>query len=205
MQEQVEALKEKIPKLPRAVEGIRDGDYRLAPNGPGDNLSPGHYDPNYGEIKNCCYLPDPGQKFQVPEVHFGANGLVVEEDGKAPTVEHGFLTVLAKGDERVTHPPDRTDYVTSGRRRALAEWVASPENPLTPRVIVNRLWYWHFGKGIVPTPGNFGKMGVPTTHPELLDCCSWLPRCDAASSGTMGMAHLFFLAHVCHISEAVGS
>ena len=171
LQEQVAALEKKIPKLPPAVEGIRDGDYRLAPNGPGDTLVSGHYNPDYGEIKNCCYVPEPGQKFEVPEVHFGANGLVVEEDLKAPVVEPGFLTVLAKGDERVTRTPDRADYVTSGRRRALAEWIASPENPLTSRVIVNRLWYWHFGEGIVPTPGNFGKMGVPPTHPELLD---WL-------------------------------
>jgi len=127
--------------------------------------------PDFGEVNNCCYLPEPGKRFEVPEVHFGANGLVVEEDLKAPVVEPGFLTVLARGDERVARPPDRADYVTSGRRRALAEWIASPENPLTSRVIVNRLWYWHFGKGIVPTPGNFGKMGSPPTHPQLLD---WL-------------------------------
>ena len=170
MKERIAAIEEKTPKLPPAVEGVRDGDYRLAPPGPGDTLVSGHYNPDYGEV-NGTYLPEPGQKYEVPKVHFGANGLVVEEDLKAPVVEPGFLTVLAKGDERVTRPPARADYVTSGRRRALAEWIASPENPLTPRVIVNRLWYWHFGEGIVPTPGNFGKMGMPPTHPKLLD---WL-------------------------------
>ena len=171
LRERIAAIEEKTPELPPAVEGVRDGDYRLAPPGPGDTLVSGHYDPDYGEVNNSSYLPEPGQKYEVPNVHFGANGLVVEEDQKAPVVEPGFLTVLAKGDERVTHPPDRADYVTSGRRRALAEWIASPENPLTSRVIVNRLWYWHFGEGIVATPGNFGKMGMPPTHPKLLD---WL-------------------------------
>ena len=58
------------------------------------------------------------------------------------------------------HVPNRTDYVTSGRRRALAEAIASPDNPLTARVMVNRIWGWHFGTGIVTTPGNFGKMGT---------------------------------------------
>lgn len=60
---------------------------------------------------------------------------------------------------------------TSGRRRALAEWVASRENPLTARVIVNRLWHHHFGRGIVATPNDFGRTGQAPTHPELLD---WL-------------------------------
>jgi hypothetical protein len=51
----------------------------------------------------------------------------------------------------------------------LAEWLGSPENPLTARVIVNRIWSHHFGRGIVATPDNFGKMGTLPTHPELLD------------------------------------
>ncbi len=170
LKDQIAAIEEQTPKAPPAVEGVRDGDYRLAPPGPGDVLVSGHYNPEYGEV-NESYLPEPGQDYEVPKVHFGANGLVVEEDLKAPVVEPGFLTVLATGDEAVTRPPARPDYVSSGRRRALAEWIASPDNPLTSRVLVNRLWYWHFGQGIVPTPGNFGKMGVPPTHPELLD---WL-------------------------------
>ncbi len=54
-------------------------------------------------------------------------------------------------------------------RLELARWIASAENPLTSRVIVNRLWRWHFGRGIVPTPDNFGGLGEKPTHPELLD------------------------------------
>jgi len=81
----------------------------------------------------------------------------------------GFITVATYGNPPTEIPP--ADGHTSGRRRALAEWLASRENPLTPRVIVNRIWHHHFGRGIIPTLDNFGKMGDPPTHPELLD---WL-------------------------------
>ncbi len=54
-------------------------------------------------------------------------------------------------------------------RREVAAWVISPSNPLTARVIVNRVWQWHFGQGLVATPNNFGLLSQPPSHPELLD------------------------------------
>jgi hypothetical protein len=79
----------------------------------------------------------------------------------------GFVGVMTYGDP-VTEIP-RPDGRTSGRRLALAEWLGSQQTPLTARVAVNRIWSHHFGRGIVPTLDNFGKMGSLPTHPELLD------------------------------------
>ena len=62
---------------------------------------------------------------------------------------------------------------SAGRRRVLAEWIASPDNMLTSRVIVNRVWQHHFGRGMVRSANNFGQLGTPPTHPRLLD---WLSR-----------------------------
>ena len=58
-----------------------------------------------------------------------------------------------------------------GRRSALAKWIVNPRNPLTARVMVNRVWQYHFGRGLAANPNNFGKMGKKPSHPELLD---WL-------------------------------
>ena len=167
--DQIQEIQKKLPPPLPVAEGIRDGDYRLTPDGPGDEPLPGKGDRfNYGV--ECCFLPEPGRPFEVPPVHFGANGMDVAEDQKSSVVQPGFLTVLVNGTAPIARPP-QNGHVSSGRRRALAEWMVSLDNPLTARVMVNRIWHWHFGRGIVPTPGNFGKMGMAPSHPELLD---WL-------------------------------
>lgn len=116
----------------------------------------------------------------------GEQALVVTEDGnraketfvllrgnpqaKGDKVEPAFPAVLMPAN-----PPPLPEFKpaddgrSSGRRRVLADWIASPQNQLTPRVLVNRVWQYHFGRGLVRSSSNFGYMGTPPTHPELLD------------------------------------
>lgn len=85
-------------------------------------------------------------------------------------VKPGLLSALAGGKPA----PDLSSVQPVQRRAEFARWLtASDENPLTARVLVNRVWGWHFGEGIVRTPNDFGHQGEPPTHPELLD---WLAR-----------------------------
>jgi len=84
-------------------------------------------------------------------------------------IEPGFLTIL---DEKpaLINPP-LNGLKSSGRRSTLANWIADKNNPLTSRVMVNRIWQQHFGKGLATNASDFGKLGDPPSHPELLD---WL-------------------------------
>lgn len=93
-------------------------------------------------------------------------------------VRRRFLTVLG-GQELPA------EAATSGRRE-LAEWIVDRDNPLTARVMVNRIWLHHFGRGLVPTPNDFGKQGKPPTHPELLD---WLAAKFIESGWSMKAVH----------------
>jgi len=96
--------------------------------------------------------------------------LLMRGDAHRPgaTIAPAFLSAVTTVEPKIVPP---TNGKTTGRRLALARWIASPENPLTARVMVNRLWQHHFGQGIVATPSDFGTMGEEPSHPELLD---WL-------------------------------
>jgi hypothetical protein len=86
---------------------------------------------------------------------------------KGDKVEPAFPVVLGGVKPVLSSPP--TGAKTCGRRLALANWIASPANPLTARVMVNRIWQYHFGRGIVRSSSNFGLQGDKPTHLELLD------------------------------------
>ena len=128
------------------------------------------------DVVSCpkCRVPPPfpgsyvhrNGRYEVPPSYFLIRGDV---ESRGPQMQPGFLTVATTGNPPTAIP--RPDGNTSGRRLALARWIASADNPLTARVIVNRLWQKHFGRGIVATLENFGRMGEPPTHQALLD---WL-------------------------------
>ena len=86
----------------------------------------------------------------------------------AHEVTPGSLAAIETMPSRFDLPPEHAE---GDRRVALARWIASPDNPLTWRSIVNRVWQYHFGRGIVATASDFGRMGAAPTHPDLLD---WL-------------------------------
>ncbi|MFM7100902.1 MAG: DUF1549 domain-containing protein, partial [Verrucomicrobiota bacterium] len=87
------------------------------------------------------------------------------QDG--PPVEPGWLSVLDERPARVEPPTGVRN--TTGRRSTLARWLTDPAHPLTARVLVNRVWQQHFGRGLVATSSDFGRLGEPPSHPELLD------------------------------------
>ena len=159
---QAAVLESQRPKPLPMAEIATDGDYRFSPLGEGDNVV---------SCPKCrippafsgSYLHKNGE-YEVPPSYFLIRG---DSESRGSQMKPGFIDVITFGN-----PPTeirRPDGNTSGRRLALAQWIGSPQHPLTVRVIVNRVWQKHFGRGIVATLENFGRMGEPPTHQELLD------------------------------------
>lgn len=107
----------------------------------------------------------------VTRIHFQGN----LREQRAEVVP-GFPSMFDPGPAPIVEAPNPN---THGRRLTLANWIVSPQNPLTARVLANRIWKLHFGSGIVATPNDFGHTGARPTHPELLD---WLAD-DLVSHG----------------------
>ena len=113
-------------------------------------------------------------------------------------VPPGFLSILEPHPADI--PPQSAG--TTGRRTALAGWIVAPENPLTARVMVNRIWQHHFGRGIVATPNDFGYSGARPTHPELLD---WLADEFVASGWSIKHVHRLMVKSATYRQASFGS
>ncbi|HHM13037.1 MAG TPA: DUF1549 domain-containing protein, partial [Planctomycetaceae bacterium] len=101
----------------------------------------------------------------------GGAATATQIPGTETVVEPGPLSILDSAPFSVQTPEAAPN--STGRRLALARWLTDPEIPLPARVIVNRIWQLYFGKGIVETPNEFGRMGQPPSHPRLLDYLAW--------------------------------
>lgn len=114
--------------------------------------------------------------------------LMLRGDAQTPgeRVEPGVPSVLRVGLAPYKIVPPTANPESSGRRLALARWLIQPNHPLTARVMVNRIWMHHFGRGLVSSPANFGRTGAPPSHPELLD---WLATEFVRSGWRMKTMH----------------
>ena len=116
--------------------------------------------PTYIKVLAPLRIPEDTAKATFEEMYIRTGGDPFAEGDR---VKPGVLSVLE--DQVAVAIPETPE----GRRKAFAEWVTDPNNPLVSRVMVNRIWQWHFGKPIAGNPNNFGSTGGLPTHPKLLD------------------------------------
>jgi hypothetical protein len=113
---------------------------------------------------------------------------------------------LQPGVPVVLEDPGKNDLhiaataTSTGRRTALAKWITRPDNPLTARVIVNRIWQYHFGRGLVATSSDFGHLGTPPSHPELLD---WLASRFVADGWSFKKLHRLIMTSATYRQSAL--
>jgi mono/diheme cytochrome c family protein len=185
-----EALRESLRSAYRTPSDQRNAEQkRLLDSHPSVNITPGvlyqylpeaaeqlkTYDAKIAEIRSQqpthsmlhALVEPPGQLPTTRIFHRG------DHNQLGDTVDPGGLSVLAPDGISAEFLNNRPELSTSGRRLALAGWLTRSQepNPLFARAMVNRVWLHHFGRGIVDTPGDFGRLGSQPTHPEVLD---WL-------------------------------
>ncbi len=153
-------------RIKAAIEGVQHGNRPIAPG----------VDPNARGLP-LTYAARPSS----PPPTFVLGRGDIEKKGER---------VAAGGLSAVKSPPAEfglaADAPEAVRRRKLAEWLADPSNPLTARVLVNRVWHYHFGTGLVATPNDFGRNGDRPSHPELLD---WLASDFLAQGSRLKALH----------------
>lgn len=165
------------------------------------------------KLKDSLKSTPAEQKKSVEERIQSAEAAVRNHAATAPAVPRAYAvaetaagadaTVQAKGDPakpgriaprrflQVLGGASLPAGTTASGRLELAGWIADPSNPLTARVLVNRVWHHHFGRGLVPTPNDFGRQGRPPSHPELLD---WLAQRFRESGYSIKALHRLILA-----------
>ncbi|SVB56485.1 uncharacterized protein METZ01_LOCUS209339, partial [marine metagenome] len=127
-------------------------------------------------------MPLPQVKFVISDA--GPNAPPTRIPKKGTLVEPGFPSILDPADAQITPPPAALQ--STGRRTALANWIVRADNPFTTRVIVNRLWQQHFGRGLAANTSDFGKLGTPPTHSKLLN---WLATRLVADGWSLKKLH----------------
>ncbi len=115
-------------------------------------------------------------------------------------IEPGYPTILHEGPATITRPLKAPD--STGRRLELARWLTQPDNPLSTRVIVNRIWQYHFGRGLVATSSDFGRLGEKPANPELLD---WLATRFVQDGWSFKKMHRLILLSAAYRQSALTS
>ena len=133
---------------------------------------------------------------EVPVTHVLYQG---NHTAQREAVVPGFVSALDPNPAKIEAAPNTA---STGRRLALANWIASTENPLTARVLVNRVWQSHFGRGLVATPNDFGLAGERPTHPELLD---WLASEFVEQGWSMKRLHRLVVTSAAYRQASTGS
>lgn len=181
-------LREQIREAYKTPKGDRNPEQKqLIDNNPSVNITPGNlYQYNQtsaNEIKAFdkkiakVRASKPKEEFirSLTESHnkIQPTKIFHRGDPRQPTdeVQPAALTIFQPTDRSVQFASNNSALPTSGRRLAYAKWLVSENHPMVSRVLVNRVWLHHFGKGLVDTPDDFGKLGQTPTHPKLLD---WL-------------------------------